>query len=984
MSEGLTFPQNPSDGQTISFSFQHTGGDANNAVVTKTWSWNASRNAWVSNSGSGGGGGGGEPIDTSVFVLNTGDEMTGSLVFTGNGKTAEFNSSGITLQADPSSFNIVAQNSYNNGYAGFDAANQKVINIDSSTNAGLWGGFNVKNQLAVGPETLYLNKGKPAAQPTYVASDAYLGGGVAGNSYPEEQIRFTETDMDFKYPSSTHVRKIINKNSQVPVWINGNTQRWLTTNLSTAIGNFSDAGPIRELAKGVITHHGRLFRSPETFENNTYTTVGSFTYVPDFTNDGFYLVGYQKHNTQLILGGYNKVGGETRMKLIYQPRPSYLSYDGNVYVDQVGGQIPRNLIEEKEYGLTTNPGERKTAVLYTVNGIEPPLFYSGGLTSVGATAAIVVGFIDDQGEAWESEPDNVQLSNIDPICQSPQVLFSYNMEKAQNNPSAGDFIDPNSYVDLFTRDDGIYQKTHTIDRINYPIAIGGSYNNLKFVVKDTLVENFGNWSRLWNVYDHPVNEELVANGDVTLISAYVFHPETIAIKYDTSDNRWKRGKLDNHTGVITGDSGTTFRLCYSPGGMTSPWVDGINPAKSHYSFVTKGDEYYCDMDGAGATYYYNVYAGGYFDYKYNPNSIYEKAPINPCFNGKWQNTNYPGLLDNLGSTEPSDQQMCDNFQQYADQMNYKFPFVIYYKVRMSDGRIMDGPISAKLPIFDYDNSNVNQIKIDYNPRPYGAGNESAPIYNFYATPYIGNVINQMCANACVESYDYTVEKKMLNVFGGSVNVNQSNPSIAERSTAFAIRCSIGLTGTLEGGLTQDSDVRWRGMAEGLHWPGYPNIYTATNIGPLYRHRVPQYVRYDEIGHSRCLMIGGVINDYVGRGSHSWQFPRGHLVRWSGYSYDNRDGAGLNVWTSTSPTFLNWQYLRKIFGTLSQGTLSDREWPNMEMLSRVGYNTNMGHAHGTTGNPRGAILSVPFALAQKIFETGLYTNTINPPSTQRQL
>jgi hypothetical protein len=77
-------------------------------------------------------------------------------------------------------------------------------------------------------------------------------------------------------------------------------------------------------------------------------------------------------------------------------------------------------------------------------------------------------------------------------------------------------------------------------------------------------------------------------------------------------------------------------------------------------------------------------------------------------------------------------------------------------------------------------------------------------------------------------------------------------------------------------------------------------------------------------------------------------------------------------------------LRKIFGTLSQGTLSDREWPNMEMLSRVGYNTNMGHAHGTTGNPRGAILSVPFALAQKIFETGLYTNTINPPSTQRQL
>lgn len=46
---GLTFPQNPQGGQTISFSFQHTGGDANNAVVTKTWSQNESRSAWVSN-----------------------------------------------------------------------------------------------------------------------------------------------------------------------------------------------------------------------------------------------------------------------------------------------------------------------------------------------------------------------------------------------------------------------------------------------------------------------------------------------------------------------------------------------------------------------------------------------------------------------------------------------------------------------------------------------------------------------------------------------------------------------------------------------------------------------------------------------------------------------------------------------------------------------------------------------------------------------
>jgi hypothetical protein len=58
MSQGITFPENPQDGETISFTFTHTGGAAGNTPITRTWSWNASRKAWISNGGSGGGNGG--------------------------------------------------------------------------------------------------------------------------------------------------------------------------------------------------------------------------------------------------------------------------------------------------------------------------------------------------------------------------------------------------------------------------------------------------------------------------------------------------------------------------------------------------------------------------------------------------------------------------------------------------------------------------------------------------------------------------------------------------------------------------------------------------------------------------------------------------------------------------------------------------------------------------------------------------------------
>jgi len=51
MSQELIFPPTPEDGQTITQVFTHTGGDAQNRVVVRRWSWNASRGVWISNTG---------------------------------------------------------------------------------------------------------------------------------------------------------------------------------------------------------------------------------------------------------------------------------------------------------------------------------------------------------------------------------------------------------------------------------------------------------------------------------------------------------------------------------------------------------------------------------------------------------------------------------------------------------------------------------------------------------------------------------------------------------------------------------------------------------------------------------------------------------------------------------------------------------------------------------------------------------------------
>jgi len=49
MSDGLIFPPNPYDGQTITQVFTHTGGDAKNRQMVRRWSWNQSRGVWVTN-----------------------------------------------------------------------------------------------------------------------------------------------------------------------------------------------------------------------------------------------------------------------------------------------------------------------------------------------------------------------------------------------------------------------------------------------------------------------------------------------------------------------------------------------------------------------------------------------------------------------------------------------------------------------------------------------------------------------------------------------------------------------------------------------------------------------------------------------------------------------------------------------------------------------------------------------------------------------
>jgi len=47
--EGLTFSSNPQDGETVEYSFQHTGGKAGSEIVKRVWSRNEWRDAWVAN-----------------------------------------------------------------------------------------------------------------------------------------------------------------------------------------------------------------------------------------------------------------------------------------------------------------------------------------------------------------------------------------------------------------------------------------------------------------------------------------------------------------------------------------------------------------------------------------------------------------------------------------------------------------------------------------------------------------------------------------------------------------------------------------------------------------------------------------------------------------------------------------------------------------------------------------------------------------------
>lgn len=957
MSEGLTFPSSPSDGQTISFSFQHTGGDANNAVVTKTWSWNASRNAWVSNSGSGGGGGG-EPIDTSVFVLNTGDEMTGSLVFTGNGKTAQFSSSGITLNNESSSFNFVVTKSELSSHE-FTTGTDKILNITTDKTSTPWNGFNVTNQLAVGNEPVYINKNKHMSMPSYAGADHSLNGGVAGVSYQQDMVRFIHTDAHRKYPSEdkTYIRKIVSRMTSDPVW-SGSNRFFLVNNVCCFIGNFSDAGRIKENAKGVVVQHGKFLRTPEIAVSSNTVEPKANTILPTHTIDGVFVSGLYGRKTQLLLGGYNINDNNTKtLKLVQREIPAY---GGTILTDQVGGFALKNVIEERSYGLTTQDDIRKEALFNTVDGIDPIQFYnsSSGLTSVGATAALVFSFMDSEGESWFNDALS-SVAFVDPICNGFHVLCSYNMEKAVDYENPNDSPLSN-FINLYKNPD---DDDFTFSRIFYEnltvastSTIFSATNNGKYLVTDTLIEKFNGWNRLWSVYESPFGSNIAR-----------FHPTMNPIVYDNNSNSWKKGNL-NFNGTLTGATSNyalyPHTLSYDPRGMTA-WRDGINPPKCQYTFVQKGDEYYCDMDSQGATYYYNIYTGGRFEY--NPSQ--DGIPLDACYNGSWTNSYSSSTHVEIPiETNTSD---CNGLS--GANITYTFPFVTYYKVRMSDGKIMDGPISAKLPIFDYNNSSVNGIKIAYN----WYDGERAPIYSDYPTGrrYLSKLVNQMSANSCLETYDFTIQKKTFNVFGGSCLVYEANN---ERSMSFGIRCAIGPTGTLLGDITENSENRWRKMIGGLEWPGDVNIYDSVQAGPIQKHHSgdwptsnSNYGTIGEMGLERFPILAGRIQDYISSSTNNfgWEFPRGHVVRWSGYSYDDRDGAGVDAWTSTESDFLNYQYYRKVFGVDSLTGNADKNFPNMELLTRVGYNRNLGDSTGVgNSNPRGALLALPLYAAQKIFDT----------------
>jgi hypothetical protein len=115
----LEFPQGPTDGQTITWSFEHTGGSAENNIMTRVWSWNDFRSAWISNKSKSSGLGirdelAGGPSGPELFVQKSGDTMHGMLTVpilqaTGNagivrGKLGEFSSGNITALTGNTAF----------------------------------------------------------------------------------------------------------------------------------------------------------------------------------------------------------------------------------------------------------------------------------------------------------------------------------------------------------------------------------------------------------------------------------------------------------------------------------------------------------------------------------------------------------------------------------------------------------------------------------------------------------------------------------------------------------------------------------------------------------------------------------------------------------------------------------------------------------------------------------------------------------------
>ena len=862
--------------------------------------------------------------------------LSNTLTIFNNGHTATYGSLGITLSRGTSSFNLRVQRD-SGSTKGFSGSSQKIIDIQTDRDTSI-NSLSETNELQYGNDYLYFNKDKNFTKIHEGYSFANLNGGPRGivtNSTPTPQTML-HTPC---YPENniSHVRKIIRKFDVGDTWVN-NKKYSLISNGCAFIGNFSEVGRAREL-NGLICYNEGISLGFSKWRNltangNNPTLKGNHAHEPSRIIDGTFVSRRGAKSGTLVLVGVTGSGSSQRLQVVSVKSAPPIQTSSDVIVDGLNNpQECKNIINEGYYN----------GYLFScVASADPPLIYSGGQTSVGATAALIFGYSN-----WQAD-----LINNDSFVGSGQMLVSYNMDNEDAQITG-------SYVSMFV-----------------PVNAGATTlpeRDLK--VSDLLVETFSSissppgltsWARVWSVYN---------TNDYS--SPHVHHAYLSNIYYDNSVGFWKLGRI-NLDGTYSSDPTAPQSLSNFIPDMTLH-VDGINRKKTHYTFIRKGEYYDCDMgDGVGTTTYHNIYTGGHFEFnmaddgiKFLPGAttadyanynnrcvgVPDSNNTNASSRTAYINSNYPQLFSDDGATY---------------DITYNFPFIIYYKVRSSDGHIVGDPLSAKLPIFDYDKSTSNKIYLDRRSLPYGDYTQysgpgtwvgpvdKAPIYS--DTNFIGNTYGQLSAYSCFEHYDFTAKKMMLFVVGGTIDPTSSSWDAQDYlSVPMALRCAIGPTGTLLGGQTASSIDRWRKSDNSLVYPGSPNLYDAT----LYNVPKTYFIKESSneptnFFRSYPILAGRIEDWFAVRAPHS--IYRSNVVRWVGFAYDNRDGGGYS-WTSTGQYFQNQQYFRNVYGVpinpSNPTSLLDRDKynPQIEVLTRCGL-----------GSSKGAIVSMSWTALQSTLQT----------------